>query len=84
MGYGIRREVLRLMSRFTIRLRLVILSGVLLCVLIATNLYLMRTLAKRTRRPWQPRTELSSIIDVALTARALRSGKCAIGLPAWR
>ena len=36
------------MSRLTIRARLVILSGVLLCMLIATNLYLIRTLAKNS------------------------------------
>ena len=56
------------MSRFTIRTRLVILSGVLLCMLIATNLYLMRTLAKNSTAV-ATETELSSIIESANGAR---------------
>src|SRR3984893_18379312 len=56
------------MSRFTIRTRLVILSGVLLCMLIATNLYLMRTLAKNSAAV-ATETELSSIIESANGAR---------------
>jgi signal transduction histidine kinase/CheY-like chemotaxis protein len=68
MGCGIRREVSRLMSRFTIRTRLVILSGVLLCMLISTNLYLMRTLAKNSAAV-ATETELSSIIESANGAR---------------
>jgi signal transduction histidine kinase/CheY-like chemotaxis protein len=56
------------MSRLTIRARLVILSGVLLCMLIATNLYLMRTLAKNSTAV-ATETELSSIIDSANGAR---------------
>jgi signal transduction histidine kinase/CheY-like chemotaxis protein/HAMP domain-containing protein len=68
VGCGIRREVSQLMSRFTIRTRLVILSGVLLCMLIATNLYLMRTLAKNSAAV-ATETELSSIIESANGAR---------------
>jgi signal transduction histidine kinase/CheY-like chemotaxis protein/HAMP domain-containing protein len=56
------------MSRLTIRARLVILSGALLCMLIATNLYLMRTLAKNSTAV-ATETELSSIIDSANGAR---------------
>ena len=56
------------MSRLTIRARLVILSGALLCLLIATNLYLMRTLAKNSTAV-ATETELSSIIDSANGAR---------------
>jgi signal transduction histidine kinase/CheY-like chemotaxis protein/HAMP domain-containing protein len=56
------------MSRLTIRARLVILSGALLCVLIATNLYLMRTLAKNSTAV-ATETELSSIIESANGAR---------------
>ena len=56
------------MSRLTIRARLVILSGVLLCMLIATNLYLMRTLAKNSTAV-ATETELSSIIESANGAR---------------
>ena len=68
MGCGVRREVSRVMSRLTIRARLVILSGVLLCMLIATNLYLMRTLAKNSTAV-ATETELSSIIESANGAR---------------
>jgi signal transduction histidine kinase/CheY-like chemotaxis protein/HAMP domain-containing protein len=56
------------MSRLTIRARLVLLSGVLLCLLIATNLYLMRTLAKNSTAV-ATETELSSIIESANGAR---------------
>src|ERR1700693_1210194 len=52
------------MSRFTIRTRLVILSGVLLCMLIAANLYLTRTLAKNSAAV-ATETELSSVIETA-------------------
>lgn len=68
MGCGVGREVSRVMSRLTIRARLIILSGVLLCMLIATNLYLMRTLAKNSTAV-ATETELSSIIDSANGAR---------------
>ena len=61
-GCSVRHEVLRVMSRLTIRARLVILSGVLLCMLIATNLYLMRTLANNSTAV-ATETELSSIIE---------------------
>ena len=56
------------MSRLTIRVRLVILSGVLLFMLIATNLYLMRTLANNSTAV-ATETELSSIIESANGAR---------------
>jgi signal transduction histidine kinase/CheY-like chemotaxis protein/HAMP domain-containing protein len=56
------------MSRLTIRVRLVLLSGVLLCMLIATNLYLMHTLAKNSTAV-ATETELSSIIEQANGAR---------------
>ena len=56
------------MSRLTIRARLVILSGVLLCMLIATNLYLIRTLAKNSAAV-ATETELSSVIELANGAR---------------
>jgi signal transduction histidine kinase/CheY-like chemotaxis protein/HAMP domain-containing protein len=68
MDCGVRGEVSRVMSRLTIRARLVILSGVLLCMLIATNLYLMRTLAKNSTTV-ATETELSNIIDSANGAR---------------
>ena len=57
-----------MISRLTIRARLVILSGVLLCLLIATNLYLMHTLAKNSTAV-ATETELSGIIDTANGAR---------------
>jgi adenylate cyclase len=66
--FGVRREVSRVMSRLTIRARLVILSGALLCLLIATNLYLMHTLAKNSTAV-ATETELSSIIESANGAR---------------
>jgi signal transduction histidine kinase/CheY-like chemotaxis protein/HAMP domain-containing protein len=56
------------MSRLTIRARLLILSGVLLCMLIATNLYLTRTLAKNSTAV-ATETELSGIIESANGAR---------------
>src|SRR6202162_950107 len=56
------------MSRFTIRTRLVILSGVLLCMLIAANLYLTRKLANNSAAV-ATETELSSIIESANGAR---------------
>src|ERR1700693_1832946 len=56
------------MSRFTIRTRLVILSGVLLCMLIAANLYLIRTLSKNSAAV-ATETELSGVIESANGAR---------------
>ena len=56
------------MSRLTIRARLIILSGVLLCMLVATNLYLTRTLAKNSAAV-ATETELSSTIESANGAR---------------
>jgi signal transduction histidine kinase/DNA-binding response OmpR family regulator/HAMP domain-containing protein len=56
------------MSRLTIRSRLIILSGALLCMLIATNLYLTNTLANSSAAVARE-TELSSIIESANSAR---------------
>ncbi len=56
------------MSRLTIRARLIILSGVLLCMLVATNLYLTHTLAKNSAAV-ATETELSSTIESANGAR---------------
>jgi HAMP domain-containing protein len=67
-GRGVRREGSRVMSRLTIRARLVILSGALLCMLIATNLYLIRTLAKNSTAV-ATETELSGVIESANGAR---------------
>jgi signal transduction histidine kinase/CheY-like chemotaxis protein/HAMP domain-containing protein len=52
------------MSRLTIRARLILLSGVLLCLLVATNLYLTRKLANNSSAV-ATETELSSIIETA-------------------
>ena len=56
------------MSRLTIRSRLIILSGALLCMLIATNLYLTNKLANSSAAVARE-TELSSIIESANSAR---------------
>jgi signal transduction histidine kinase/DNA-binding response OmpR family regulator/HAMP domain-containing protein len=56
------------MSRLTIRLRLIILSGALLCMLIATNLYLTNKLANSSAAVARE-TELSSVIESANSAR---------------
>jgi adenylate cyclase len=56
------------MSRLTIRSRLVILSGALLCMLIATNLYLTNKLANSSAAVARE-TELSSVIESANSAR---------------
>ena len=61
-------EVSRVMFRLTIRARLIILSGVLLCMLIATNLYLTRKLANNSTAVAKE-TELSGIIESANGAR---------------
>jgi signal transduction histidine kinase/CheY-like chemotaxis protein len=52
------------MSRLTIRAKLILLSGALLCMLIATNLYLTRTLSKNSAAVANE-TELSAIIETA-------------------
>ena len=52
------------MSRLTIRARLIVLSGVLLCLLVATNLYLTRKLANNSSAV-ATETELSGIIESA-------------------
>jgi signal transduction histidine kinase/DNA-binding response OmpR family regulator len=56
------------MSRLTIRVRLIILSGVLLCMLVATNLYLTRKLANDSTAV-ATETELSGVIESANSAR---------------
>lgn len=56
------------LSRLTIRTRLIILSGVLLCLLVATNLYLLRTLAHNSAAV-TTEGELSAIIDSANGSR---------------
>ena len=56
------------MSRLTIRAKLILLSGALLCMLIATNLYLTRTLSKNSAAVTKE-TELSSVIETANGAR---------------
>src|SRR6202140_5427942 len=56
------------MSRLTIRIRLIILSGALLCMLVATNLYLTRKLANDATAV-ATETELSSVIESANSAR---------------
>ena len=54
--------------RLTIRARLIILSGALLCMLVATNLYLTSKLANNSAAVAKE-TELSGIIDSANSAR---------------
>jgi adenylate cyclase len=56
------------MSRLTIRAKLILLSGALLCMLVATNLYLTRTLSKNSAAVANE-TELSAIIETANDAR---------------
>ena len=56
------------MSRLTIRAKLILLSGALLCMLVATNLYLTRTLSKNSAAVTNE-TELSAIIETANGAR---------------
>jgi len=56
------------MSRLTIRSRLIILSGALLCMLVATNLYLTSKLANNSAAV-ATETELSGIIESANSAR---------------
>src|ERR1700753_476427 len=56
------------MSRLSIRTRLLILSGVLLCMLIATNLFLMRKLENNPAAV-APEPELSETIGAAIGAR---------------
>ena len=56
------------MSRLTIRAKLILLSGILLCMLVATNLYLTRTLSKNSTAVTKE-TELSTVIETANGAR---------------
>jgi len=56
------------MLRLTIRARLIALSGVLLCLLVATNLYLMRKLASNSNAV-ATETELSAVIESANGSR---------------
>jgi signal transduction histidine kinase/DNA-binding response OmpR family regulator/HAMP domain-containing protein len=67
-GYAHRHEVSRVIFRLTIRARLIILSGVLLCMLVATNLYLTSKLANNSAAVAKE-TELSGVIDSANSAR---------------
>jgi adenylate cyclase len=67
-GRAYRYEVSRVISRLTIRARLIILSGALLCMLVATNLYLTSKLANNSAAVAKE-TELSGIIDSANSAR---------------
>ena len=67
-GHAHRREESRVIFRLTIRARLIILSGVLLCVLVATNLYLTSKLANNSAAVAKE-TELSGVIDSANSAR---------------
>src|SRR3979490_2072429 len=61
-------KISSVMSRLTIRVRLIILSGALLCMLVATNLYLTRQLANNSTAV-ATETELSGIIESANGAR---------------
>jgi len=56
------------MSRLTIRSRLIILSGVLLCMVVATNLYLTNKLANNSAAVAKE-AELSGVIESANGAR---------------
>lgn len=56
------------MTRLTIRAKLILLSGILLCMLVATNLYLTRTLSKNSTAVTKE-TELSTVIETANGAR---------------
>jgi signal transduction histidine kinase/CheY-like chemotaxis protein/HAMP domain-containing protein len=67
-GRAYRYEVSRVISRLTIRARLIILSGALLCMLVATNLYLTSKLANNSAAVAKE-TELSGIIDSANSTR---------------
>jgi adenylate cyclase len=67
-GRAYRHEVSRVISHLTIRARLIILSGALLCMLVATNLYLTSKLANNSAAVAKE-TELSGIIDSANSAR---------------
>jgi hypothetical protein len=71
--------------RLTIRARLIILSGALLCMLVATNLYLTSKLANNTAAVAKE-TELSGIIDSANNGRTTcgsHSAKCGTGSRIW-
>src|SRR5271169_5751221 len=57
-----------MMSQLSIRTRLIILSGALLCMLIATNLFLTRKLENNSSAV-ATETELSEIIESAIGAR---------------
>jgi signal transduction histidine kinase/CheY-like chemotaxis protein len=65
--FSIRRKG-DLLSRLTIRARLILLTGLLLCLLIATNLYLMHTLTNSSAAV-ATETELSAVIESANAAR---------------
>src|ERR1700740_2174705 len=57
-----------MMSQLSIRTRLIILSGALLCMLIATNLFLTRKLENNSKAV-AAETELTEIIESATGAR---------------
>ena len=57
-----------MMSQLSIRTRLIILSGALLCTLIATNLFLTGKLENNSRTV-ATETELSEVIELATGAR---------------
>jgi signal transduction histidine kinase/CheY-like chemotaxis protein/HAMP domain-containing protein len=61
-------DQLVIMSQLSIRSKLIILSGLLLCLLIATNLFLTRTLQNNSSAV-ATETELSEIIESATGAR---------------
>jgi adenylate cyclase len=57
-----------MMSRLSIRARLVILSGALLCALVATNIYLTRKLTESSAT-FEANAELSAVMEAANGAR---------------
>ena len=65
--FSVRRDI-DLLSRLTIRARLIALTGMLLCLLVATNFYLMHTLTNNSAAV-TTETELSGVIKSANAAR---------------
>jgi signal transduction histidine kinase/CheY-like chemotaxis protein/HAMP domain-containing protein len=65
--FSVRRDI-DLLSRLTIRARLIALTGMLLCLLVATNFYLMHTLTNNSAAV-TTETELSGVIESANAAR---------------
>src|ERR1700740_2426248 len=62
------RRDIDLLSRLTIRARLIARTGMLLCLLVATNFYLMHTLTNNSAAV-TTETELSAVIESANGAR---------------